>query len=194
MKESKTLIILAGGQSRRMGENKAFLKVASETFIESLLKKFESYEDRIIVANDPLLYQFEGVKTVKDIYPNMGPVCGLFTGISEAHNDTCVVLTVDTPFISVELMEHLSSMVESVDAVIPVIKGQEHPLCAVYKKSALKTLKNALDRDERKVRKVLEELTVRVVSESEISQFGEANYLFQNINTPDDYKRAMNSK
>ncbi len=191
MKKNRTLIILAGGQSRRMGENKAFLKVGSETFIESLLKKFEVYGERIIVANDPLLYQFTGVRTVKDIYPDMGPVCGLYTGINESSHEKCVVLTVDTPFISVELMEHLSSMGDEVDAVIPVINGRHHPLCAIYNKSAAKTLKNALEKDERKVRKVLEALTVKNVSEIELNQFGDVEKLFQNINTPEEYKEAM---
>lgn len=187
----RTLIILAGGQSRRMGENKAFLKVNSETFIEATLKKFDCYDERIIVANDPELYQFEGVKTLKDIYPDMGPVCGLYTGIKAASNETCVVLTVDTPFISLELMTYLASLAASVDAVIPRINGRQQPLCAIYNKSSLPVLKKALERDERKVGKVLELMTIKSVSEEALKHLGDLEYLFENINTPEEYIKAM---
>lgn len=191
MKNSKTLIILAGGKSCRMGKNKAFLKYKGDPFIEVMLRKFVHYDERIIVANDVTLYQYPGVTTIQDIYPDRGPLCGLYTGLLKARNDCCVVITVDTPFLSSEVMDFLSSMSEGVDAVIPVTDGYPHTISAVYNRTALETIGKAVESGERKVRRVLDRLEVKHVGEDVMIQFGDPERLFRNINTPVDYQKAI---
>lgn len=187
----KTLIVLAGGRSRRMGENKAFLKYNDKTFIEATLKKFEKYDERIIVTNEPSLYKYKGVKTVQDIYPDMGPVCGIYTGLLESSNSRCVVVTVDTPFLTLEMMDYLWSIGENVDAVIPTVRGRCHPLCGIYNKSAMNALKKAIDINQRRIIDVHEEMKIREVRDEELIRFGNLAKLFYNVNTPDDFKTGL---
>jgi len=185
----KTAIILAGGQSRRMGQNKAFLTYKEKSFIEAILDKFVGFDERIIVANDVSLYQFEGVKTIQDIYPNKGPLCGLYTGLKEMSGERAVVVTVDTPMLTLEVLEYLWTLAEDVDCIVPVVGGRHQSLCAVYNRSSLGVLKAAVEKDERKVRLVLDRLRMKEVPEEDLKNFGDVKTLFSNVNTPSDYEQ-----
>lgn len=190
MNEAVSLILLAGGKSSRMGENKAFLSYEGQSFIERILENFQQADERIIVANDVALYQYPGVKTLQDIYPNRGPLCGLYTGLKLAKNSTCLVVTVDSPFITYDLMMYLASLSEGVDAVVPKVDGFHHPLCAVYNKSALKRIECAVEEDIRKVGLLLKRLDIRVVGEEELEVFGTPSQFFRNINTQEEYLKV----
>ncbi len=172
-----------------MGQNKAFLTVNSRSFIEEMLEKFKGYDERIIVANDVSLYQFQDVLTLQDIYPNRGPLCGLYTAMKHMTGKRAVVVTVDTPLLTRPLLDYLWSLAEGVDCVIPVVDGRHQSLCAVYNVSALPLVEEAVERDERKVRVLLDRLNIKEITESELSQFGDVSVLFSNVNTPDDYKK-----
>ena len=183
----KTAIILAGGQSRRMGQNKAFLTYKEKSFIEAILDKFVGFDERIIVANDVSLYQFEGVKTIQDIYPNKGPLCGLYTGLKEMSGKRAVVVTVDTPLLTNEVISYLYDYESDADCIIPVVDGRWQSLCAVYNKSALDIIEKAVEADERKVRLVLDRLSVDLIAEDLLKKYGDPKVLFSNVNTPEDY-------
>lgn len=185
-----SVIILAGGESRRMGSNKAFLEHNGKPFIERILDTFSDFNERIIVANDVSLYQYPLVETLQDTYPDRGPLCGLYTGLKSAKNDTCIVLTVDVPFISSELMSYLATLEDKVDAIVPNVGGYLHPLCAVYRKSALSIIEKAVEEDIRKVRRVLKALSVLEVKEEDLKQFSDPGQCFRNINTPEEYLEA----
>lgn len=184
---NKTAIILAGGQSRRMGQNKAFLAYKEKSFIEEILDKFQGLDERIIVANTPSLYVFEGVKTIQDIYPNKGPLCGLYTGLKEMSGKRAVVVTVDTPLLTEALLSFLYNYESDADCIIPVVEGRWQSLCAVYNKSALNRIEEAVKADERKVRLVLDRLSVELITEETLTRYGNPKVLFSNVNTPEDY-------
>lgn len=187
----KTAIILAGGKSRRMGKNKAFLKVDGQSFIKVLLEKIMTFDERLIVANDVELYKFTEATTIKDIYPDKGPLCGLYTGLQAMKGHRSLVVTVDTPLLTEALLDYLWSLGDNVDCVIPVVDGRRQPLCAVYNKSALPVIEEAVKRDERRVQSVLDQLKVREVTEEELQVFGDPKLLLSNINTPEEYRCSI---
>lgn len=187
----KTILILTGGKSRRMGENKAFLTYNGNSFIENRLQEFRAYEERIIVTNDVEAYKFDNILTIKDIYEDKGPLCGIYTGLEKATNEVCGVVAVDSPFITSECMDYLIEKACHYDAVVPSLEGRLYPLCAAYNKSALATIREAILADERKVQKVLESLDVKKIEEEELKRFGEPQKLLRNINTPVDYLKII---
>lgn len=184
-----TAIILAGGKSRRMGQNKAFLTYKEKSFIEAMLDKFIGFNERIIVANSPSLYEFEGVKTIQDIYPSKGPLCGLYTGLKEMSGERAVVVTVDTPLLTKEVLSFIYDYESDADCIIPVVDGRWQSLCAVYNKSALDIIEKAVEADERKVRLVLDRLSVDLIAEESLIKYGDPRVLFSNVNTPEDYNK-----
>lgn len=183
----RTVIILAGGKSSRMGENKAFLKIENTSFIESILNKFEDYDQRIIVADDTSLYQYPEVDTLTDIYPNCGPLCGLYTGLMHSRNERNIVVTVDAPFLNEALLSYLTDQLDIYDVVVPVVDGGQHPLCSAYSKNALTVIGSAVEAGVRKVKRVYDDLRVLEVFEDDLKRFGDLKLFFKNINTPEDY-------
>lgn len=103
-KEKYTLILLAGGKSSRMGENKASLLYKGMTFARNLLLKAEELgiEDILISG-----FQEEGFLTVWDVYPQRGPLGGIHACMKQAKTPFCLVLPVDVPQIPAEVLEDL---------------------------------------------------------------------------------------
>jgi molybdopterin-guanine dinucleotide biosynthesis protein A len=172
-----------------MGQNKAFLDYGHQSFIEALLEKFETYEERIIVANDVSLYNFENVTTIQDIYPNRGPLCGLYTGLKHMKGQRALVITVDTPLLTKDLLDYLYQYPIQGECLVPIVDGRWQSLCAVYKKSVLPSLKASVESGEKKVRVFLEKVRVETLEEEAFKAFGDPKKLFSNINTPEDYHR-----
>ncbi len=194
MKKAKaTGIILAGGKATRMGQiNKSFLHYEGKTFIEIALEKMQSFDEIVIVANEPELYETynmkNDIKIIKDQVENLGPLCGIYSGMACAKNEVCVVIPVDSPFINSALLKEMVEIIKDNDAVIPKIGEYVEPLCGVYKKTAMKQMKKALDKKEMKVNALYKKLKVNYVKEEQLKAYGDTNKMFQNINTMSDYK------
>ncbi|MFK4998810.1 molybdenum cofactor guanylyltransferase [Bacillus sp. N9] len=94
-------IILAGGKSSRMGENKALMKMNGARVIDRLIAEFSPVsEEVILVTNDPLLYEELPVTLLEDClsYKGQGPLAGIYTGLSAVNNDPCLIVACDLPF------------------------------------------------------------------------------------------------
>ncbi len=190
-----TAIILAGGQSRRMSyNNKAFLDYEGKSFIEHIIAKVKKFDEIIIVAHNTELYKFDKVKVVQDVYPDAGPLCGLYSGLLHAKHDRAIVLTVDAPFIVTEMLEYMVDTLENhkdIEAVIPVIENRSHPLIASYSKSTLNRMNQALMNGTRKMQILLNDLKVIELTEDALEQFGDPAVMFRNINTPEEYEAIL---
>lgn len=184
-----TGVILAGGKSSRMNyNNKAFLKYKGKSFIEHMLDKIHECNEKIIVADNFELYQFEGVKNVADIHKDMGPLCGLYTALIESKNEKVIVMTVDTPCLSRELLQHMMERCHGYDGIVPKVENKFQPLCAVYDKSCVPIIEESLKNGNRKIQRVFKELNLYYMDETEVAMFGSAVEIFRNVNTPEEYQ------
>ncbi|NRD77242.1 molybdenum cofactor guanylyltransferase [Bacillus sp. BRMEA1] len=184
-------IILAGGKSNRMGTNKALLKINNKPSIERIRDRLRPYfHEMVLVTNDPQEYKFLGLKMTADQHPGMGPLAGLYAGLTASECDMNLLTACDMPFVSGELASVLVSLCGSHDAVVPVIDGNEHPLFAVYHKRILEKTAKRLEEEKLSMKNLLSQLNVRYVTAAELGGFSELGELFFNMNRPNEYEEA----
>jgi molybdopterin-guanine dinucleotide biosynthesis protein A len=183
-------VILAGGNSSRMKSNKALLPFCGELFIERIYRQMSSiFRDVILVTNTPELYRFLPCPTIPDIFPGMGSLAGIHAGLSNSETPYVFVVACDMPHLNEALIRRLLTEIDGQDVVIPESDGGLEPLHAVYGKSALPVLEEALSMGNRKIVACCNSLSTTVIPRDEVGKIDPGFLSFRNINTPEDYFR-----
>jgi molybdopterin-guanine dinucleotide biosynthesis protein A len=190
--------ILAGGRSRRLGGlNKAALELApsgGSSVLDRQLARLRRVVDRtIIIANDAEAFRAAGVPVVPDLRPDGGALGALHTAVHSAQTDRTLVLACDMPFVSQALLAYLVEAGRAVDIAIPRTSRGYEPLCATYSRRTEDELLRLIEEKQFKLSEValIPGLIIREIGPEELAPFGPADVLFFNINTPDDYARAI---
>lgn len=186
-------VILAGGKSSRMGQNKALLPIDGEANIARITNCLkEAFHDVLIVANNNELYEFLNIPIVNDKVEGKGPLAGIQAGLLAAKHDANVFVACDMPFISINLAKAFIEKSEGFDAVVPIIGGKQHPLFAVYKKSLLSVIDQCLQTDQLRLKHVLDQANVNYVREEDlpIKEIDKLHKVFYNMNHPSEYEEA----
>jgi len=190
-----TGIILAGGDSRRMGRDKAFLPIEHKPLIEIVFHRMQEVcREVIIVSNDCLKFEkFSSFFHVeKDIFPHCGPLGGIYTGLKRAKDDIIFVSACDMPFLNKPLAQKLIVEIKGVDAVVPEFNDRLHPLFAVYSKESINVAASQLQKKCYKMMSFLELINVRILKEKNIKPLDKEGRSFININTIKEYKKYKN--
>ncbi len=186
-----TGIVLAGGENRRMGTDKSFLKVGGVPLIERVLRSMKAvFPDIIIVTNAPERYAAYGVKTVSDVLDARGPLTGIYSGLLQSPDEYNFVVACDMPFLNARLLSYMAGLAAGYDIVVPSIGGQVEPLHAVYRKGLTTVIENELNHDRKRIRGIFGQANVRYVTQEEIDRFDPARKSFKNLNTPQEYEEA----
>jgi molybdopterin-guanine dinucleotide biosynthesis protein A len=186
-----TGIILAGGENRRMGVDKAFLTVAGIPLIEHVLRVLGSVVQQIIiVTNSPERYRTYDARIVTDRLEQRGSLVGIYSGICSSESEFNLVVACDMPFLNAGLLSYLMEQAPGYDAVVPAFGELIEPLHAVYSKRLLPVIEERIREDERRIRSIFGHANVRYVTEKEISRFDPERRSFINLNTPQQYKEA----
>lgn len=184
-----TGVILAGGKSRRMGRDKAFLEVAGQPLIERVLDVFRASFDRIVLVGDrEERFAAYDLPVVADIYPGSS-LGGLYTGLSHAETEYIFVSSCDLPFPNADILRHLCSLQDGFDAVVPSTEHGYEPLFALYAKSCLGPIKAFLEAGEFCAYAWYPQVKVRYVSDLELAHIDKDGRAFLNVNTPDEFAR-----
>lgn len=186
-------IILSGGQSRRMGTNKALLPISEKPSIERIKQELEKeFDELLLVANDQEAFQFLHMNMTADHFPGKGPLAGIHAGLIAARAEVNLVVACDMPFISAGLGVLLVELIGEYDAVVPVIEGKTHPLFAVYRKTIIKEIENCLKNDSLRMIHLLDHLRVRYVTEQDLQAFNNESLaqMFFNMNHPEEYEHV----
>ena len=186
-----TGIILAGGENKRMGVDKAFMVVAGIPLIEHVLRTLRSVVRQIIiVTNSPERYRTYKVRVVTDRLEQRGPLMGIYSGISSSESEYNIVVACDMPFLNAELLAYQMELAPGYDAVVPAFGKLIEPLHAVYSRKLLPVMEKLIREDERRIRTLFDRAAVRYVTEKEISRFDPERRSFINLNTQEQYKEA----
>jgi molybdopterin-guanine dinucleotide biosynthesis protein A len=183
--------VLAGGESARIGTDKAFLKIGGKTLIEQILEKLLRIgDDVIVVTNSPERYNHLGVRLVSDISPGKGALGGIYSGLKASKNEYSFVVACDMPFLNVNLIRYMTLLASGHDVVIPRVNGLLEPLHAIYSKRCIPSIERLLEKDDLKIVRFFSDVRVRYVEEEEINVLDPKHLSFFNINTLEDLEKA----
>ncbi len=176
-------IILAGGKSRRMGENKSLMDYNGVPMIEHIYNQLTGKFNEIFIgSNDIDSYQFLNLKIVKDQKENCGPLMGIMSSVAESANDLNFVVACDIPQIKISFLEEMFDQTNDYDIVMPVTNGDKYEtLFAIYRKSIIKPAQGILDCGKRRIIELFKYVNVKFIEMPK-------NDWYANINTIDDYK------
>jgi molybdopterin-guanine dinucleotide biosynthesis protein A len=188
---SVTGAVLAGGKSRRMGRDKAWLDLGDGVpLVRRVAEALREVSDEVIVvANEPR-YQQLGYAVVPDRYGETGALGGIATAVAVANGDLVCVAACDMPYPSPDVFRLLLRLAEGHDVAVPLIAGEYETMHAVYRKSSLRAMEAALARGGRRIIAFFGEVRVREVSAAEVQAVDPALRSFTNLNTPEDLERA----
>ncbi len=188
-----SVAVLAGGESKRMGQDKAFLKVGRQPVVERVLAKVRALSDDVFIStNSPEKYQKFGLSTVTDIYPNKAALGGIYSAIYAAQHHHVLVVACDMPFLNVELLQYLIKLAPSADVVAPLIEPpQPETMHAVYSKNCLPAIEPRLQTNRLRIIGFFDEVSVRYVTRAEVAQFDPHFYSFINMNTPEEWANVQ---
>ena len=186
-----TGVILAGGRSRRMDQNKLSLKIGERTLLDRVHLALAARCDEILVVGERG-HAPAGARCIPDLRPGEGPLAGIEAGLLATRHRAVFVAAGDMPFLNGDLVGHLLGLLyDRVPAVVPDLVDGLHPLCAAYGREVRTSVSATLDQGERSVRELLRGLPgVRYVREDELRCFGDPNLLLMNVNSPEDLTRA----
>jgi molybdenum cofactor guanylyltransferase len=195
------LVFNAGGDSRRMGRNKALLPVppGDLPLLAYLVRKLAPLmpEQTLVVYNDPELANSSGlvheVKFVEDRWGSSGPLGGIVTALEQC-SGWVVVLACDLPFVSIDVIQLLWSVAEQqgekCDVVLPRVGGRIQPLYALYHVRSYTYLEEALDAGVRRVQDAINQVHVCIVEEMDLRRVDPELHSFTNVNTPQEWEAA----
>jgi molybdenum cofactor guanylyltransferase len=199
---SASAMILAGGQSRRMGRPKAALMFGNSTILERLIGELGRDCDDILIMAAPA--QSEGfpiesllrtaprpVHLLRDQTTYQGAAVALAQGLAAAANDVAFACSCDLPLLRVEIVRALYEMLNGYEAVIPEIGGKPQPLCAVYRRDVAKVIETQLASGERRLTRITAGLRAHRPGELQLRKIDPDLSSFMNVNTPEDYNRAL---
>lgn len=194
--------ILAGGQSRRMGRDKALLQLApgGPTLVELVAAVAGAVADEVfLVANDDRL-AFLGLRTVPDAYPAAGALGGIYSAVAAAREAHCLVVACDMPFLSVPLLRALAVEPRDYDVLAPFLTvgvnrqgasdGVYETLHAIYGRGALPAMRAQLDTGRYRIVGFFPQVRVRAYPEAAVRRHSADLRSFFNANTPERLAEA----
>lgn len=195
MRPEASGVILAGGESRRMGRDKLSLEVGGRKIIRRVQNALEGICDEIIVVGSGRSALMKGVRHVPDLRAGrQGPLAGIEAGLSAARHRRVFVAAGDMPFLPGRLVSFLLARLAGGAAVVPRHNGRVHPLCAAYSREILPLVSESLDRGVRSMMAFLEGIEGVIFVERELHRFGNPELFLLNVNTPEDLGRARRAE
>lgn len=182
--------VLAGGQSRRMGRDKALLPLGDQTLIERVLAAARPLACPGLIVGDPTTHSHFGWPVLSDHHPGRGPLGGLYTALSTTAAPV-LLLACDLPFLTPVFLRYLVSRRGPHQAVVPHTATGLQPLCALYEPSCMATVEAAMQADQLGMRRLLSKLSLDLLREKDWRPYDERGLLFANLNAPAEYQRAQ---
>jgi molybdopterin-guanine dinucleotide biosynthesis protein A len=186
-----TGVILAGGKSRRMGRDKAFLPFGKGVLIERVIEVVRAVTDELLlITNTPEQYQRFGLPMVSDVIPEAGSLGGIYTGLVHAKTPYSLALACDMPFVKPAFSRFLCDIAGEADVIIPKNAEDFQPLCAVYAQACREPIRQRIEAGRLKITGFFDQVRVRVIEGEVLARYDPHDVMFFNANTPEEYERA----
>ncbi len=179
-------ILMAGGQSSRMGRDKGFISLGGRMLYQFPLRVLEALCDEILISSCNDFPHAEGHRVVCDEISGIGPIGGLYTCLKKARHHLCLVISYDMPLVKPALFRHLLQQRKDEDIVVPVHEGHRfEPLCGLYHKNALQAMEAQIKQGSYALHQLFAGPNYRLVPVGPELAFYSPN-LFLNINEKKD--------
>ncbi|NWF64788.1 MAG: molybdenum cofactor guanylyltransferase [Chloroflexi bacterium] len=190
-----SVVVQAGGQSSRMGEDKALKSFLGKPLVTRVIERLAPIADELIVTtNRPADYAFiKDARLTADLKPGRGALGGLYTAIASASHDYVAVVACDMPFASTRLIESAYNLLVKEEADVVIAKTDEgyEPFHALYRReTCLSAIEAAIIEDKWKVIAWFPQVKVRTLSPDELKSFDPSGLCFWNVNTPEEFQKA----
>ena len=187
-----TGVILAGGESTRMGKNKAFIEINGKRIIDRTVSLFrEVFDDVLLVTNTPLDYIELKVRIVTDLVSGKGSLGGIYTGLFFSSSPKAFFVGCDMPFLDRRVIQYFLGLAQTADIVVQRTKDYWQPLHAIYPRTLLKPIERLLQQGELKIIKTYQGMRVREVTGKELKRFDPDLHTLSNFNTPEELKKLL---
>jgi molybdopterin-guanine dinucleotide biosynthesis protein A len=186
-----SVFVLAGGQSSRMGADKAFVELDGQSLLMRALNLAASVAPKVWILGSEAKFRAFG-EVVEDEFPNHGPLGGIHAALRNSPSKLSLILAVDMPFVERRCLRHLVREAEEHNAVVtvPRVGGKWQPLCAIYRTCFADLAHDALQAGRNKIDALFSRTTLHVLEESELEREGFSADMFRNVNTPEDLREA----
>jgi len=189
-----TGIVLAGGASRRMGRNKAFLELGGRPLVEIVIERMAQVcADVLVVAGDVLPYAGLGVRVVEDRFRGVGVLGGLHAGLEAAAHELALAVGCDMPFLNLDLLRAFAGWAEGFDVAVlhSEDEKQVEPLHGSYRRTCLPAMEAAIRAGHRRIISFFPQVRVRYVTPDDVIPYDPDLRSFRNINTPEEWEAAQ---
>ncbi|MCO5175722.1 MAG: molybdenum cofactor guanylyltransferase [Thermomicrobiales bacterium] len=195
MREPLSAAILTGGQSRRMGEDKALLRINGQAMVARAAARLASVSDDVFLVGDRPEYHDFGLRVVGDDHPGGGALGGIATAVRQAGYDRVLVVACDMPNLSPALLRAMAALVDDAQVLIPTTAADRsdqggaltwETTHAIYRRSCLPVFERRLQAGQRKIVDAVRELRWRSLSEDWIREYDPRLESFGNVNTPEE--------
>lgn len=194
--------VLAGGRGRRLGQDKALLRLWGEqgpTLLQASLAALAPLcQELLVVTERPHEWPALPATILFDRYPQGGALGGIYTALLAARHPFLLVVACDMPFLKVELLSAMAALPRDYDVLIPRHRplpgepeGRTEPLHAIYGRPCLEPMRRLLEGGERRIVRFFPQVRVRYLEEEEWARFDPLGRSFYNINTPTDIAEAQ---
>lgn len=185
-----TALVLAGGESRRMGVDKPGLDFGGMTLLDRVVGRMQDVFPRVVVSVRTPRPDV-AVPQVCDEQSAGGPLAGLCAGLTSVETPWVFAVAADMPFLQRDVIRQLAMCREGVQAVVPVIAGVPQPLAAYYATNALPVIRALLDAPgKHSLRAALDRLRVCLVDEGTLQAIDPGLHSFFDLDTPADLAAA----
>jgi molybdenum cofactor guanylyltransferase len=180
-------IIQAGGQSRRMGRDKALIDYQGRPIIAHVIDTLRALtDDLVVISNRADLYSSFGARVVPDYDPPCGPLGGIAAGLRAMTAEVAIVVACDMPFLNVNLLRWLIDLADGYDVVVPQSGAEYEPLHGIYRRDCYHPIVRRIEQGQRRVISFFADVRLRPVPEAEWRVLDPAGRSLINLNTPDD--------
>jgi molybdenum cofactor guanylyltransferase len=176
-------VILAGGKSSRMGEDKSLIRIGGVPMLEMLARQLTPLVNEVLISsNDSVSHGFLGLPLVPDESPGCGPIMGILSCLSAARYEKVFFTPCDIPGLPAGFITGLLARAETADVVMALdAKGRYEPLLAVYSRRLVPLLRDLVSAGQRRIVSILEQPGVKA---DFVSLAGQSWY--RNLNSPED--------
>lgn len=180
-----TGVVLAGGKSSRMGEDKSVMLFREQQLIEFSLSALRPYCKDLFISSSKSIHQNSNYKTFADEHQNIGPIAGIYVSLKNTSTDYIIILPCDSPMVKKEFIEFLISMVDDkIDALVPKYDEHLEPLFSIYHRRILPIVEEQIKKQDFKLINLIQRINAKTIEVQDRT-------CFVNINTPADFNKYL---